>query len=389
MKESIMFIVPTLVGGGAEKTVANLSRYLERFFNIIIVVLDDTEQKYSYGGELIVLKTRVGLGKVTKITSRLKRAREIKRIKAAYNVKCSISFLVQADLLNVLSKGKEKCIISIRNNDAVLFKKGLYRSLVKFCLKRCDHIVSISDQVRKNLIDTFKIKPSKITTIYNPCLIMEFKNSSAKIESQYFSNRFTFINVARLTDQKGQWHLIRAFRVVVDRYPDVKLIILGKGELEGYLSDLIKGLGLENNVHMLGFVDNPYDYLKKSDAFVFSSIFEGLGNALLESMACGLPIISTDCDYGPREILAPSKEYKKIEKTCVKAKYGILCPEFDNKKYESSDSLTETEIEYAKAMIELVEDKELVSEYKKMSKERVKYYNIDKIVKEWREVIDA
>ena len=388
-REKIMFVVPTLVGGGAEKTVANLSKYLNKFFEVVIVVLDDTKQKYSYSGELIVLKTKIGTSKIAKITGRFRRARELRKLKAKYDIKCSVSFLLQADILNVLSKRKEKCIISIRNNDAVLFKKGVYRTLVKSCLKYCDHIVSISEQVRQNLIQAFGIEPDKITTIYNPCLITEFKNSSAEVDKQCFSKRFTFINVARLTDQKGQWHLIRAFKKVVDKYPDAKLIILGKGELEDYLKNLVRDLGLEKNISMLGFVDNPYDYLRKSDAFVFSSIFEGLGNSILEAMACGLPVISADCDYGPREILAPSKDYQKVEGKYEETQYGILCPGFDNEKYVASDLLTEQEAEYARAMIRLIEDKELVLKYRKMSEERVKYYDVDKIVNEWKEVINA
>lgn len=387
-KKTIMFVVPTLVGGGAEKTVANLSRYLTRYYNVIIVVLDDTKQKYSYGGRLIVLKTVIRKGLFGKFFSRIARARELKKIKTDNNISCSISFLLQADLLNVLSKGKERCIVSIRNNDAVLFKNGPYGLIVRYCLKHCDLIVSISEQVRKNLIATFKIAPKKITTIYNPCLTIEFKKGSSTVNPAYFSNFFTFINVARLTDQKGQWHLIRSFKVVAENYPEAKLIILGKGELEGYLKQLISDLGLEKNVTMLGFVDNPYDYLQKSDVFVFSSLFEGLGNSILEAMSYGLPIISTDCDYGPRELLSSSDNIQRARKTYVKAKYGVLCPAFDDIKYSASDQFTDQELEYAKAMMLLIENRKIFERYCALSKERAKSFDINIIANKWREVID-
>ena len=72
---------------------------------------------------------------------------------------------------------------------------------------------------------------------------------------------------------------------------------------------MICDLNLENNIKLVGFVNNPYDYMKKSDIFVFPSLYEGLGNSILEALACGLPIISSDCECGPREILSPKTDY--------------------------------------------------------------------------------
>lgn len=388
-KNNIMFVVPTLVGGGAEKTVANLSKYLEPYFNVNIVVIEDTPQKYSHGGNLIVLKKQDEKGAIGKITARLKRAKELRRIKKDLDIKCAISFLFQADLLNILSKRSEKCIMSVRNKDSVLLEKAVYKKIMKYCLEKCNLVVSISEQVKEDLVDNFGVDRKKVITIYNPSLVEEFKSDDAHVREDVFGKKFTFINVARLTEQKGQWHLIRAFRKVVEDFPDAKLLILGTGELKDYLQKLIEDLNLSENVTLLGFVDNPYDYLKRSDAFVFSSLFEGLGNSILEAMACGLPVISTDCDYGPREILEPNSWVDgKTMKHYKKAEYGVLCPVFDGSRYGAEELLTEAEKSYAEAMLEISKEPKVAEHYSKMSKIRIADFNINKIVKKWKEVIN-
>ena len=111
------------------------------------------------------------------------------------------------------------------------------------------------------------------------------------------------INIGRLTYQKAQVHLIRAFKRVVNEIPSSKLVILGQGELKKELDNEIINCNLQNNVFMLGFQENPYIYLKKSSVFVLSSLYEGMSNALLEAMYCVLPIIATDCKTGTKKIL--------------------------------------------------------------------------------------
>ena len=95
--------------------------------------------------------------------------------------------------------------------------------------------------------------------------------------------------MGRLTRPKGQWHLIRALSYVKKEIEDVKLLILGQGELKGYLKELVDKLDLRNNVEFLGYQRNPFKYIASSDLFVFSSLYEGFGNVLVEAMACGVP----------------------------------------------------------------------------------------------------
>ena len=121
-----------------------------------------------------------------------------------------------------------------------------------------------------------------------------------------FQELFSFpvvINVARLEEQKGQEYLIRSFVRIKKEIPLTKLVILGEGHLEHKLRDLAKGLGLEQDVVFLGWQKNPFKFLAYSKVFVLSSLWEGFPNTLLEAMALGLPVISTDCPSGPNEII--------------------------------------------------------------------------------------
>jgi len=130
-----------------------------------------------------------------------------------------------------------------------------------------------------------------------------------KLKSQSIENPSLFakdvpniLSVGRLTAAKDFATLIRAFSIVVKHVPS-RLVILGEGELRLELETLVRDLGLQDVILLPGFVNNCYPYMKECDLFVVSSAWEGLSMVLIEAMACGAPVVSTDCDSGPREIL--------------------------------------------------------------------------------------
>jgi N-acetylgalactosamine-N,N'-diacetylbacillosaminyl-diphospho-undecaprenol 4-alpha-N-acetylgalactosaminyltransferase len=160
---------------------------------------------------------------------------------------------------------------------------------------------------------------------------------------------------------------------------DIKasLYIIGDGELKDELENQIKTLGLEEKVFLLGKQQNPYKYISKANCFVFSSNYEGFPNVLLEALACNLPIISTDCQSGPREILAPNTDIKNQLKDDIEiAQYGILVPVNNREKLKEAMNL-------------MINDKSLRKRYIDKSKDRVNDFSIEKIIKQYKEVICA
>lgn len=115
----------------------------------------------------------------------------------------------------------------------------------------------------------------------------------------------TIVTAGRLIEAKDQVTLIKAFSNLKNR--DIKLLILGEGPLLNELKYNAKKYNVEDRVLFKGFVSNPYDYYKNSDLFVLSSKREGFGNVIVEAMGCGTPVVSTDCEHGPREVLDNGK----------------------------------------------------------------------------------
>ncbi len=125
-------------------------------------------------------------------------------------------------------------------------------------------------------------------------------------------------------EQKNFPLLIRAFGKLTKEIP-ARLVIVGGGREKARLEALIRELGLEESVALLGYQNNPFAYMRKADLFVTTSLWEGMPNTLVEALACGLPAIATDCSSGPREILAPDTDYqKRLSEGSEHTQYGVL-----------------------------------------------------------------
>jgi glycosyltransferase involved in cell wall biosynthesis len=167
-----------------------------------------------------------------------------------------------------------------------------------------DAIVSVSNGVADDLSVRTRIPRERITTIYNPTATFEKMDDPTLAAHAWFSPTAppVILGMGRLVAQKDFSTLLRAFAQVRAERP-VRLIILGEGRQRAELEALVTKLGISAYVCLPGFVDNPYAYLSQAALFVLSSAWEGLPNALIEALACGCPVVSTDCPSGPTEIL--------------------------------------------------------------------------------------
>lgn len=330
-----------------------------------------------------------------------KMSEKLEACKRAYGIDCSISFLNPANFLNTKSSAGIPTIISIRSCVEGPFvspelKTRIGRQELLYSCNKADRIIAVSKETAHGLKKNCHASDKKTFAIYNPCdidTILALKNKppdDPEILEKIEKKGFVFISVGRVVMKKGQWHMIRAFQLVHEKHPEAILLILGKrGEqnAEQLIENTIHLLGLEKSVLLAGFHENPFSYLSKADAFVFSSFNEGFPNAITEAMAVGLPIISTDCRSGPREILAPSTDYLKKTKTIDYAEYGILVPECSGSTVIDRGP-EQNEILMADAMIRMIEDTKLREYYSAKSRERAKAFSTEANLQQWITLIN-
>lgn len=391
--KNIMMIVPSLKGGGAERVASLLSQELSKKHNLYLVVFDSNDMAYSHGGQLIDIDIKSHGNILVKMINVIRRILKVKKIKKQYNIQSSISFIDSANIINTLSRVNDKVIISIHSHLSKR-KKSLGDKIVDYLNKllynRADKIVTVSKGIAEDLIAGYNIDEGLVEYIYNPINIKEINLLSSmpvKNKDLFTVEGLNIVNMGRLTNAKGQWHLIRAVSYVKKHIKDINLVIVGQGELEDYLKKLVIDLNLEKNVKFLGYQENPFKFIRLADLFVFSSLYEGFGNVLIEAMACGKPVISTDCRSGPREILAPGTDisYETIELEFKE--YGILVPVCDGVYHDSDTPLTREEKLLAKSILDLYENEELRKKYSYRGKDRAKDFDINNIINKWEKLI--
>ncbi|KKL89618.1 hypothetical protein LCGC14_1912890 [marine sediment metagenome] len=380
MKKKLLIIIHSLKrGGGAERLASNLTIQLSKEYNIFILTVYHFKNLYPHTGHYYSLKENLGV--MRKILNSLKFLTIIRPLRI-YSVirKISPDFILSSmDITNVYSilskyifRFNIPLFIYVQNNPIMRYKKKLkyLNFLIRelYPIKSVNKIITISKGLEKILENYYCIKKDKLQTILNAIdlkLINKKKKEKISMYNKLFDNVniIKFITIGRLVDQKGHNYLIGSFLKVKKRVPNSKLIIIGDGTLRQKLEMQIKKGGLKDDVLLLGFKENPIKYLAKSDIFVLPSKFEGLPTVLLLALACGLPIISTDCDTGPREILDNGK-------------YGLLANVMDIE-------------DLASKMILLAKNNELKNKFSNLSIERAEFFNLNKIIHEWINLFES
>lgn len=184
-------------------------------------------------------------------------------------------------------------------------RRELLPRLMARLYPRADAVVAVSEGVRQDLLGRFPLPPALVRTVYNPVITPALLAArDAPLDDLWFAPGAppVLINVAQLRVQKDQATLLRAFARLRARQP-ARLLILGEGNRRPALETLARELGIAADVRLAGFVPNPLAYVRRARLFVLSSAWEGLPTVLIEALACGCPVVSTDCPSGPAEIL--------------------------------------------------------------------------------------
>jgi glycosyltransferase involved in cell wall biosynthesis len=186
--------------------------------------------------------------------------------------------------------------------------------LARWLYPQAHRVVAVSHGVATDILHLYQLPTAKVAVIYNPVVTPELiARSWEAVEHPWLAagEPPIILGVGRLTAQKDFATLIRAF-ARVRQHDEARLIILGEGEHRPILEQLIGELGLQAWVALPGFVENPYAWMRRAAVFVLSSRWEGLPTVLIEAMACGTPVVATDCPSGPREILEGGKWGKLV-----------------------------------------------------------------------------
>ena len=236
------------------------------------------------------------------------------------------------------------------------FSYLLLKNLVTFFYNKADSLVCVSKTLSENLKRDFSLG-KKVVTIYNGISASGFIKSHALPRNR----KYVLVSLARLTEQKDHVTLIKAFGLTLNDMPNLELQILSNGPLRKDLERMIKEQKLTKKVKILGWVKSTKKYLENAQALVLSSKREGFAYCLIEAMSLGLPVISTDTPFGPREVLGNGK-------------YGILIPVGDIQKLKEG-------------ILYLFSDSKRYSNYSEISLERSNFFSEEKMLASYKKIV--
>jgi glycosyltransferase involved in cell wall biosynthesis len=329
--KSIVFVINSLTAGGAERALVNLLANLEdhlRGHTVHLVLLDVEEQLHAVPPwvQKHVLNANFDFFWSTVLLARL-----LRELAPAV----TLSFLNRSNCANVISSKilKYPCIISERVHATSRFGTGvsavITKAIMRLTYPHAAQVIAVSEGVRDDLMANFGVHESKVRVIYNPIDMDRICERALEPPSINVPEPY-IVSAGRLVPSKSFRLLIESFRL---SGISKNLVILGEGEERRELEKLTSTLGLGGRVILPGHMQNPYPIIGAAHLFVSSSNLEGFPNALIEAMALGCPVVATDCDTGPMEILSGTKRARCTEVTL--AEYGILVP------VNSADSLAE------------------------------------------------
>jgi len=367
-KREILFVIPSLAGGGAERILILLLKYLDRsrFKPVLVVFNTENAYKQDLPSDVPVVclkkKNRFDFFRLVRSFSRIIRKEKPSLI---------FSFLTYTNYLTILARNlvdlRIPLLLSEHNNLNWSLKNQKFKRIKKILIRnlypKATGIICVSRGVKENFITNYKIPENKCFVIYNMVDIERIKKLvNEEINHPWFKENIpVIITCGRLTVQKNYPLLLRAMSLALKKV-NTRLLILGKGEDRSKLERYVKELGISHNVEFLGFQSNPFKYMSRATIFVLSSLWEGFGNVIIEAMACSVPVISTRCPFGPEEIITNGVN-------------GLLVPVGD------ANALTN-------AILRLLKNESLRRRLAKAGRKRAEDFRVEKIVAEYERLFE-
>ncbi|WP_417448404.1 glycosyltransferase [Idiomarina abyssalis] len=317
-----VFVCSSLSGGGAERVAVNLANSLVDFGHTVTVFIRrDSQDSYKLDAR-VFRYTSVFSGIVGQISS-LRRLidresadavfafTDVPNIVSYFAVKLARVKPIFVPTVHTNLKARDQ-----RLSNGVRVK--IIHYLHRLACRYSDSVVSVSDGGRQALIDYYGVPEHKVVKIFNP-VIDDYVNISKRNPSAEV-RKVRLVAAGRLTEAKNYPLMLDAMKRLSEIHPgQYTLDIYGDGDLEGELKEYARKLDVSNVVTFKGFVTDFKSRLSAFDIFIFTSDWEGFGNVLVEALCSGIPVISTDCPSGPREILADGKFGRLVPVNDVRA----------------------------------------------------------------------
>lgn len=335
----ILFIINSLEGGGAERMmclVAAAVAEAERHWRVSLATLDQERDSYALSERVTRIRLNTG-GSLLWSMIALRRLLRLERPDVV------ISFLTRSNCAAIACSRLAgiPCVVSERVHTTSHLSSDRGRRLKK-ALIRClypyaDRIVAVSQGIRDDLVEHYGVSARQVVTIHNPVDAERIRRAALIAPSVDLPHDF-IVAVGRLVPNKNFSMLLRSYAAA---NIGSSLVILGEGAERSRLEALASELGVSDRVHLLGFAANPHAILARAQFYVSPSNAEGFPNAMIEAMCIGLPVVSTDCESGPSEILQGGAGAPKVTEL-TKARFGILVPP-DNERAMSAALRTMSE----------------------------------------------
>lgn len=367
--KSILFVIPTLGGGGAEKVLVNLVNHLDRSkYKIEIITLFKNDINRQFLSADIPLHSRFGKqirGNVCLLKLLTAKSLYKKLIGRKYDIVVSYLEGPGERVISGCPYPETKLINWVHVEQKTLKAAShSYRSAKEFqkALDRFDTTIAVSETVKEDYLGYVKLN-HPIKVIYNTLEVDDIREKGKAEPNIVFDDKqLNLISVGRLTEAKGFDRLIKVHASLRNDGFSTCLYILGEGELRKPLESLAESLGVADSVHFLGFHANPYKYVSRADLFVCSSRREGFSTAVSEALLLGVPVVSTRCS-GAEELLGKNNEY------------GIVVDNTEEGIYDGVKTM--------------IADKAMLSRYREASKIRGTQFSTETTVASVEEIFDS
>ncbi|ROH93400.1 glycosyltransferase [Stagnimonas aquatica] len=309
----IALFLPSLAGGGAERAAINLAAGIAARGYSVDLVLARAEGAYLGQVHPSVRVVDLGASRPLTAVPALSRYLRAERPGALLSILTGANIAAQLAVRLARSSTRcvvcEQCTLSVDLANSSWSNRMVVLALLRYFYPRAHAVVAISHGVADDLARIIDLRRESISVVYNPIVSSDL----ARLSREAVSHRWlqgggppVIVGAGRLARQKDFGNLIRAFSQLRKRQT-ARLIILGEGEGRADLEQLCRVLGVADDVDLPGFVANPHAFFSRAALFALSSRWEGLANVVVEALAAGVPVVSTDCPSGPKEILDGGK----------------------------------------------------------------------------------